>query len=175
MERTVDASKLMGNNNKKKQSCLSTLIQAFILSCITTFIVFSVQNPGKKSRAFPRQKACFSNLKVIGKAIEMYNNDNAIKITELNDSTFELLIKSKYLKQKPQPPELTRCFYSSEGDITKSGYIYCKYHGDLKGIKECEFNKEHDIKAYELSQKYGTLVIIGICLAPALIYILLNI
>ncbi|MBR4328339.1 MAG: hypothetical protein IKP71_00625 [Candidatus Riflebacteria bacterium] len=166
----------MGNDNKKKkQSCLSTLIQAFILSCITTFIVFSVQNPGKKSRAFPRQKACFSNLKIIAKAVEIYNMDNAVKITELNDSTLELLINSKYLKQKPQPPELTRCFYSSEGDITKSGYIYCKYHGDLKGIKECEFNKEHDIKAYELSQKYGTLVIIGICLAPALIYILLNI
>ena len=175
MERTVDASKLMENNNKKKQSCLSTLSRAFILTCITSFIVFSIHTPGKPSRSFPRRKACLSNLRLISGAVELYNMDNANKIIELNDSAFEILIKGNYLKRKPEPPELTRCFYSSEGDITKSGYIYCKYHGDLKGIKECEFNKEHDIKAYELSQKYGTLVIIGICLAPALIYILLNI
>lgn len=101
--------------------------------------------------------------------------DNANKITELNDSTFELLIKGNYLKRKPEPTEPTKCFYTSEGDISTSGYIYCKYHGDLKGIKDCEFNRENDIKAYEFSQKYRTLVIVGICLAPALIYILFNI
>ena len=163
------------NNKKKKQSCFSTLIHAFILTCITSFIVLSVNTPGKPSRSFPRRKACFYNLRVIAGAVEKYNMDNANKITELNDSTFELLIKGNYLKRKPEPPEPTKCFYTSEGDISTSGDIYCKYHGDLKEIKECEFNREFDIKSYELSQRYRTLVIIGICLAPALIYILFNI
>ena len=166
----------MGNNyKKKKQSCLSTLIQALILTCITTFIVILAYNPGKTSRAVPRQKACFSNLRIIAGAVEEYNMDNDIKITELNDSTFKILLNTNYLKSKPIPPEQTKCFYTSEGDISKSGYIYCKYHGDLEGKKDCEFNKEYDLKAIELSIKYRVLAVIGICIAPALILILLNI
>lgn len=163
----------MKNNKKKpKKSCFLILFEAIILSTITTTLCFMAYTPGKKVRYSARQKACFSNIRVITGAVEMYNMDNDIKIQELNDSAIEILVKNNYLKSKPEPPEINKCIYTSEGDLVMDGFVYCKYHGDLEFKKECEFNEFY--KEDRRRSKYMTLLVISICLGPALLFILVN-
>ena len=93
-----------------------------IFSCFITQSVFARRND--------RLKSCYSNQRVILGAIEMYNMDSSIMIEELNNHTMQLLIDGKYLKEKPTTYD-NHCEYSSKGNLTEDGEIYCKYHGSF--------------------------------------------
>lgn len=165
------------NKSKKpRQSCLSTLIQAIIILAITIFFVYNGLPSDYFRKPWPiiRQKECFSNIRILTRATEMYNMSESTKITEINDSTYNILIEKKYLKAIPILPE-KKCQYLSEGDISKDGYIYCKYHGDLEGRKECDFNKEYDSKKLDSEQKTKLIKILVLSVAPSLLFILVNI
>lgn len=162
------------NNKKPKQSCLSTLFQAFIIFVTSTTLFFMSINV-KPTRVYTRLKSCLLNIRVLTKVIEQYNHDNTIKITELNDAAFETLKKEGYLKRKPEPPEASKCEYFSDGDLTNKGYVYCKYHGDLDRIRNCEFKEEYDEDEYYHSRFLYTLKSLAICVGPSIIYILVNI
>ena len=99
------------------------------------------------ARPFAREKACFSNIRVIQGAVEMYNMDNDIKMENLN---IENLQKGYYLKGKPDKPE-TSCEYKSIGDLSKEGegIVFCTYHGDVEHLVYAEFNKEFNSNQYE--------------------------
>ena len=75
-------------------------------------------------------KACFSNQRVILGAIEMYNMDHDVMMTECNEYNLHLLCDEGYLKQMPTKPR-EQCEYLSNSDLTATGVIYCKYHGSF--------------------------------------------
>lgn len=84
----------------------------------------------KKARDSAREKACFSNMRVLQGAVEMYNMDNSADMTNLD---IQKLIKGGYLKTAPKGPE-PECEYYSKGDLSSNdGKIACKKHGVLKG------------------------------------------
>ena len=145
---------------------------------ISTILFYMAYNPGSGGsyrRFFRRQEYCFSNLRTITEAIKNYNQDNTMKISELNDSTFETLVKEGYLKCKPYHPEPSKCEYASEGNLTNKGYVYCKYHGDLDKIRNCEFNEKYNIEDYKHDQALNMLKVFGICVGPAILFIIVNI
>ena len=93
-----------------------------IYSCVITPSVFA--------RRTDRVKACFSNQRVILGAIEMYNMDSSTMMEELNSHNMQLLIDGKYLKAEPTKYD-NHCEYSSKGNLTEDGEIYCEYHGSF--------------------------------------------
>ena len=97
--------------------------------------------PGKKFAHTPsRQKACFSNIRVLIGAVDMYNMDHKIMMTKLD---LNALIQENYLKKNFSGPE-KECEYLTEGDLTDNGYIYCKIHGDIEGQKEKEIHAKKE-------------------------------
>ncbi len=79
-----------------------------------------------------RQKLCYSNIRVLTGAVEMYNMD--VKEENLMKSLdIEPLIDNKYLKEKPVSPEVS-CKYISTYNDKDGLYIWCDYHGDLEGL-----------------------------------------
>lgn len=78
-----------------------------------------------KARESSREKACFSNQRVLLGAVEMYNLDNPVMMETLD---VDQLIKKRYLFKAPVLPT-PECAYRSEGDLTKDGKIVCPKHG----------------------------------------------
>ncbi len=81
----------------------------------------------KAARNSAREKACFSNQRVLTGAVEMYNMDHDTMMTTLDIDT---LVKGRYLKSAPKGPE-PECEYFSIGDLSKDGVIACKRHGGI--------------------------------------------
>ena len=81
----------------------------------------------KAAKASAREKACFSNQRVLMGAVEMYNMDHDTMMTTLDIPT---LVKEKYLKSAPVGPE-PECEYFSIGDLSGDGVVACKRHGGL--------------------------------------------
>lgn len=83
----------------------------------------------RKAREQARDKACYANQRVLLGSVEMYNMDNKTLMTSLD---IPLLTKGNYLKGGISKPD-SRCSYSSAGDLTGSGKIYCRFHGPVEG------------------------------------------
>ncbi|MBQ2592414.1 MAG: hypothetical protein II567_03940 [Candidatus Riflebacteria bacterium] len=100
---------------------------AIIVYCCFNFYMVST-NFGiiciKKSSINARQKACFSNIRVLQGAVEMYNMDHSVMMEELDIPT---LIKEKYLKEEPSKPELD-CYYINSSNLSKDGFVICSRH-----------------------------------------------
>lgn len=85
-------------------------------------------------------KGCFADQRVLFSAIEMYNMDENYKITSIEHGEIEELKDKKYLKG--WPPEYIslesrkKCKYTSFGDLSDNGYVYCEYHGTIDSRKE---------------------------------------
>lgn len=105
-----------------------TLIELMIVIAIIGILAAMAIPNFRKARESARQKACYSNLRVILGAIEMYNMDNS---SMMDDLSVAKLVSGKYLKAEPVPPE-THCSYLGSG-IIENGRVWCKYHGDVEG------------------------------------------
>ncbi len=86
---------------------------------------------------------CHYNVSHLKEVIERYNDTNVTKINELSEITMG------YLKNSYGEPFLSGyytkdCKYLSKGDLTKDGFVYCVYHGDLDDILRCEYYKDYD-------------------------------
>ena len=92
-----------------------------------------------------RQKTCYSNMRIIQSAVEVYNADNTVKMRKLN---LPLLDEKGYLKRKHdiKCPESNKDNYKAFGNLLKDGEIGCgdepiggtlsnqkKYHGTISG------------------------------------------
>lgn len=84
----------------------------------------------KKARETARAKACYSNMRVLLGAVEMYNLDNAVMMTELD---MQKLVDGGYMRCIPTKPD-PNCSYYSEGNLTIDGKIKCKLHGSIQGL-----------------------------------------
>ena len=98
-------------------------------------IIFSVYSPVFARRDYNRQKACFSNQRVLQGAVEMYNMDHDVMLHEVNEGVIELLKKGKYIKDNHFfcPTKNEPGHYLSQGDLCEDGVIYCDYHGSVAG------------------------------------------
>lgn len=75
------------------------------------------------------ESECFSNIRVITGAIEMYNMDFPDKInTELD---IQFLVDKGYLRANPEKNS-PDCKYFIEGDMTKEGHVACQKHDKFK-------------------------------------------
>ena len=110
-------------------------------------------------------KECFSDIRVISGAIEMYNMDNPVMIKDLNNETLQTLRDLKYLKD--QYPHISssddkrnKCKYRTTGDLTGVGYIYCEYHGEADPLGKIKPSKEYydDVKRDERRKKIYTIL-----------------
>ncbi|MBP5469249.1 MAG: prepilin-type N-terminal cleavage/methylation domain-containing protein [Candidatus Riflebacteria bacterium] len=108
-----------------------TLIELMIVIAIIGILAAMAIPNFKKARASARQKACYSNIRVIQGAVEMYNMDVSSMMTGLS---IEKLISGNYLKSTPSKPEVT-CSYKGSS-LDGNGSVYCGHHGDVEGNTE---------------------------------------
>lgn len=107
-----------------------TLIELLIVIVIIIIIASCMKPNVHPTRASTREKNCFSNLRVITGAVEMYNLDNPPK-NQMRSLELQTLVNGHYLKSIPTGPDVS-CKYFSDGDLSvaSEGIIACKYHGD---------------------------------------------
>ena len=122
--------------NKKGFQIIGLVILIFIIA-----ILFSMARPNiHRSTRGSRQKLCYSNIRVLTGAAEIYNTD--VKEEELMKSLdIKHLIKTKYLKDEPAFTE-KECSYCSEYIEEEGLCVWCKYHGDLYGYVEGDYWKD---------------------------------
>lgn len=111
-----------------------TLIELMIVIAIIGILAAMAIPNFKKARESARQKACYSNIRVILGAVEMYNMDHSAMKSGLADTDVQsggYLVTEGYLKTAVNKPE-TDCAYSSTGDLTGSGLISCARHGTVE-------------------------------------------
>lgn len=86
-------------------------------------MMLSMTSPscGGRSRTMARTKACYSNIRVIQGAVEMYNMDVPSKMEELD---LEILKSSGYLNGIPTCPEAGTNTYTGH-DLAGKGEVMC--------------------------------------------------
>ena len=126
--------------NKKGFSFIELVLVIFIIFII--FILYAMSRPNVRPvTGYRIQKACYSNIRVLMGAAELYNMD--VKEEEqMKSLDIKHLIKTKYLKDEPVLPDKEKCVYYSEYIEEDGLYVWCKYHGDLIGHLEGDFWKE---------------------------------
>jgi competence protein ComGC len=122
-----------------------TIIKRIIICLL--FIILSC-NIVFARRESARDKACFSNIRVILGALEMYNMDHETMLEEVNPDIIEKLVETGYLKVSPSKPD-SRCEYHSIGSLTSEGIIFCKYHGDVERLVYSEYFKDNEFDQHE--------------------------
>ena len=157
---------------KKKKSYISIFFTAIILYVIN-LIIFqpSIRRGGHGPSPI---KACYSNLRVIQGAVEMYNMDTNETMTDLD---MKLLIDGHYLKNEPRKPD-EECNYYSNENLTKTGEICCVLHGGLiteansEIARKREREEELKEKERELKKMDENLFIQTMRVLPSILYLL---
>ena len=115
-----------------------TIWELLIIFAIIGILAAMAVPSRRYGRPNSREKACFSNMRVIQGALEMYNMDVVTMMHEMNDDNQKILIEGHYIKGKDPlvcPDTYYKGQYLSEGDLCEDGVIYCSYHGTKDGIK----------------------------------------
>ena len=121
-----------------------TLIELMIVIAIIGILAAMAIPNFKKARASARQKACYSNIRVLQGAVEMYNMDVSNMMTSLDQ---QKLIDAKYVKAASplMCPETSKGNPTYGGtELTENGEITCGYHGGL--ISEGKYDQEQNAK-----------------------------
>ena len=122
-----------------------TLIELMIVIAIIGILAAMAMPNFKTSRWQARQKACYSNIRVLQGAVEMYNMDTTPMMTTLSMTNL-----SGYVKNPSgiKCPEYTEAAYKEIGDLSNDGEVACgtevtgatitdmtskKMHGTLQG------------------------------------------
>ena len=124
----------------KKNIKAFTLLELLIVIAIIGILAAMAQPTCiKKDRRGARQKACYSNMRILMGAVEMYNMDVATMTSILDQ---DQLYKGKYIKQLMVCPETSKAAtYSGTNLDDGSGEIICSYHGGLE--TEGEYDREY--------------------------------
>ena len=149
---------------KKKKSYLGIAFTTFLILVIT-YIIF-MPNFRKGGGHDPRI-TCYSNLRIIQGAVEMYNMDIETMMTDLD---IERLIEGKYLKEKPRSPR-PECRYFSDGNLTDTGEICCELHGGLIAETRSEIAKREE-REKRINEIRDNILFHGIRILPALLYLM---
>ena len=126
----------MNNNNSKKYGC-GFFFNLYFIGCVLFIFLGPIpRKVGGRGSGSP-QKACYSNIRVIQGAVEMYNMDSSKMMSDLKIGD---LRSGKYLKEDPEPPK-KECSYEGSR-LDEEGSVYCTFHGDLQGITPGLYNGE---------------------------------
>ena len=106
-----------------------TLIELMIVIAIIGILAAMAIPNFQKARASARQKSCYSNIRIISGAIEMYNMDVPTMMLNCNDGNQDILVSGGYLKKKLVSEPERSCSYADTGDLTGTGIVTCTYHG----------------------------------------------
>ena len=130
----------MTDNERKKTSFSSVLFYIYLVGVIALILFGPRPYYRKCIRSSGRQKACYSNIRVLQGAVEMYNMDVEPMMTSLNQG---VLREGRYLKADSdlKCPETSKGATYSGDDLTEKGEIICSYHGGL--IAEGPFDDEN--------------------------------
>ncbi|MBR4570739.1 MAG: hypothetical protein IKO19_08780 [Candidatus Riflebacteria bacterium] len=108
-----------------------------IIFCFGLLAFLLMPNSPRCVKSGNRDRHCFSNIRMLRGAIELYNMDHNESMHELTKTSIEKLIQGNYLKSVSKDEE---CEYKSKGELDfdkkDSGFIYCTYHGDIDGYLE---------------------------------------
>ena len=131
-----------------KPSTRSKIIRYIVgYMCINLFLSFT--NFGyvciKRSRTSSFQKTCFSNIRVLQGAVEMYNMDHETEPMKTLD--IKTLVESNYLKPNSTEGPDEECEYISKDDLSKDGKVICRFHSDPNYSYEWE-DRAHRKKSF---------------------------
>lgn len=104
---------------------------------------------------------CFSNIRRIYGALEIYNMDHS---EPMDDLDIDILIREKYLKKDSiEKVKNNDCTYSGH-NLSKDGYVECPIHGSpVKQEREQEARKLKEEK-YKIYNLIKLVAIIVVCL-----------
>ena len=152
----------MEKNGKSYFKIIFTAVIIFIITFIPDILIPNF----RKGHAPSKEKGCYSNIRVLQGAVEMYNMDNEEMMTELNAN---ILVDSKYLKSIPKGTE-PECKYFTKGNLTEDGEICCKLHGGLisEGDPDVVGKKEMQLTIKSIK---GLLTVLFLHAIPSFIYL----
>lgn len=106
-----------------------TLIELMIVIAIIGILAAMAIPNFKKAREQAREKACYSNIRVLLGAIEMYNMDHSVPMETPEQS--KLLGTNGYLKAEVVCPEANGSYKGT--NLSKDGVLFCSEHGTVDG------------------------------------------
>ncbi len=162
------------SNKDNRPNWFMTFVLALIL--FGEMVVLTSMSRPYVTKHYPWSKTelCFSNIRELMIAVEMYNTDRMDKKGDLMSKLdIDKLIKSKYLKEKPILPE-TDCLYLSDGDLFDDGKVYCKLHGFYDKDKIEEIRKSRAVNERKKDLKKW-LIYISLHVFPPLVYVIYSI
>lgn len=106
-----------------------TLIELMIVIAIIGILAAMAIPNFKKAREQAREKACYSNIRVLLGAIEMYNMDHSVMMDSPNQGS--LTGAAGYLKAEVVCPETGGTYQGS--NLSKDGVLSCSIHGTVDG------------------------------------------
>ena len=135
----------------KTKGCSSKIIVNFLLIGYLIVEFISIPNFRKcQPSEGSREKSCFSNMRIITGAVEMYDMDHSEMMDRLN---LELLQKEGYLKNSVHKPELDCDYYRKEGNSKGDVVICCKRHGNIVENEE-KIKKERASLFYKVCKPF---------------------
>ena len=133
-------------SEEKSFSLASYLIHIFVFTFIPSFLFLAVQPNYPPVRPSRIKDNCFSEIRILSGAVELYNMDYETKIHKLDEETINILVDNKYLKKLPKPL-IEKCKYLSQGDLASStGTIYCEAHGSEDGQIKSKYSEDEIAK-----------------------------
>jgi prepilin-type N-terminal cleavage/methylation domain-containing protein len=105
-----------------------TLIELMIVIAIIGILAAMAIPNFKKAREQAREKACYSNIRVLLGAIEMYNMDHSVMMDSPDQNK---LTTNTYLKAAVVCPETGGTYQGS--NLSKDGVLSCSLHGTVDG------------------------------------------
>ena len=105
-----------------------TLIELMIVIAIIGILAAMAVPNFKKAREQAREKACYSNIRVLMGAVEMYNMDNSKMMESLAQ---KVLKDNSYIRQEVECPEQGGKYEGSQ--LHKDGEVKCSVHGLIEG------------------------------------------
>ena len=106
-----------------------TLIELMIVIAIIGILAAMAIPNFKKAREQAREKACYSNIRVLLGAIEMYNMDHSVMMDTPDQG--KLTGAAGYLKAAVVCPETGGSYVGS--NLSKDGILSCSIHGSVDG------------------------------------------
>ncbi|OQB48589.1 MAG: Type II secretion system protein G precursor [bacterium ADurb.Bin157] len=106
-----------------------TLIELMIVIAIIGILAAMAIPNFKKAREQAREKACYSNIRVLLGAVEMYNMDHSVPLETPDQS--KLTGANGYLKSSVECPESGGKYEGS--NLSKDGLLSCSIHGTVDG------------------------------------------